>query len=215
MREARANFWGWLVLIGVVAVMGWPLLRLVGPVLLRIAAPLLLLFGGIWLAAKAGLFHRWVGDEWTEDEVGSRRRLADLQHRSDQVRLTIRELRALRLTTEEAVRAEWAEVDLDEALASLQRAMARERALLFSIEAARWVEQVEPLLAGPDVPAAEAGPCRPRRRALRSQGMDLRARLRSDRDILALDLGNSTAALVDEMLARMDRRADRALPGRW
>jgi hypothetical protein len=196
----------WSVLICVIAILGWPLLRVAGVILFRVMLPAALLFGGVWLAAQGGLFRGWGRrDEWSDEEAASRKRLADLEDRTDKVRLTLRELRALNYAAGDAPRAEWAQVDLDDSLRDLRRAMGRERAVLFSLDAARWMNRLEPLLQELDLlHAPDTRQWLRRLYDVRDQGLDILVRLRADRDARELSLGASTGGLIEEALGEID-----------
>jgi hypothetical protein len=159
---------------------------------------------GAW---QAGSFLRRRRDPGYAEEAAARKRLTALRTRVDQIEVTLRDLRSLQFGPHETIRARWAEVDLDEALRPLRRAMARERALLFSLEAARWIYRVEPLLLeiGRLNEPGGAAPVRDRLYRLRDQGAELLARLQSDSAAGASSLGTAVLALLRQALEELER----------
>jgi hypothetical protein len=213
-REPRSRVempeW-WLIPALILLVLGMPFLGLFAGALLRLLL-LSLLIGG-----SACVVRQWVMaacpcrvDQLAEEESVCRKHLAALRSRAEQMEVTLRDLRSLSLSPGDSIRARWAEVDLEKALAGAGQEMAGERARLFSVEVTRWLGQVDPLvrgLAGFDEPAI----CHwlNRLQSIRGQGVEILVRFRSDAEAAAVPLGVSTLGLTEEALQELNAlRAD-------
>ncbi|HEU4753114.1 MAG TPA: hypothetical protein VFU47_08395, partial [Armatimonadota bacterium] len=177
----------------------WVALTLAAVFVLAPALRLLrLLLTAAWWGACASIYRarrlpRLCRDACSREERASRRRLQKLYREDSSIQHTLRELRELTLTREEALRAAWAEGELRESLLLLRRAIGRERAVLYSLWTARRAAQLDHLLRRP-----------PKRRALalrlwleelnhlRAETRALHYRLTGDRDALSCSLGEST-----------------------
>jgi hypothetical protein len=211
--KTRIVAWAWwLAPVLLLMVLGLPLLRLLGPGFLR-----LLIAGAavIWVAAWAarrGLLPGWERprDAFSDEEQDRRERLAALQHEVEQMEITLRDLRALRLVPSDATRAQWAEVDLEEALGRAREAVVRERAALSLLETLRWLTHLEPLVRQFD--RLDEGSIRrwlDRFTAIRSQGVEILVRIRGDVEALKEPAGQSAVKLLEEALAELHAlRAD-------
>lgn len=202
--EQKNRTVGWIILGALLLLIGQRfLLAALFPLLLGV----LLLAGLLFWAARLG----WLREPDPAAEEFVRRfrehqaRLADLESRSEQMRVTLRDLRSLQVSPEDLTRARWAEVELEERLTQTQHRLVAERAALFQLEALQWLQQLEPLLRAPEptTPAALRGmPVRVR--ILREQGAPILARLRSDAEVTALPVGASTQRLLEEALQELE-----------
>lgn len=171
---------------------------------------------GLW---QVGSFLCSRVDPFLAEELAARRRLTSLRSQVEQIELTLRDLRSLRLGPLETIRARWAEVDLDEALRPLRRAMARERALLLSLDAARWINRAQPLLA--EISRRDeqhvTGRLFERLQDLREAGAGILARLRLDTEAASCSLGAAVSELLAQALTELERvaREPGCGPGRF
>lgn len=212
MRKKPAFAW-WMVIVVALAMMEVPALLLAGLVRLAEGFPIwLLLVGsvgaGMWICgSRIDLLSlsRPAEDEMAEEERVRRTRLASLRHEAEQMEVTLRDLRALRLPEQETTRARWAEIDLENALDNTRRAMAEERAALIQVEAVRWLSELEPLLKEIDRLSEEGiRQWLARLAAHRSRGIDIHGRLRADREASELPSALATSDLLTESLTELD-----------
>lgn len=144
-------------------------------------------------------------DPLAEEEGGCRRRLTSLQVRVEQMQATLRDLRVLALSPDDTRRAEWAEIELEEALRQTRRAMAKERTTLFLVESIRWLETVEPLLQDlRRLDEDETAAWLERLPALKSRGEAIRARLQADAEAAGLEAGGAVSGLLREALSEVE-----------
>ncbi|MGV3723032.1 MAG: hypothetical protein ACO1SX_19200 [Actinomycetota bacterium] len=209
---------GWLILpLGVLLLLCTPSLRAAGYVCLR-----LFLVGGIVIAVSAGFTRRGASlhrlrDDLSDEEATCHRRLDSLKRQVSDVEAATREVRSEFRRSAERSRVEGARTALEERLRELKSAMARERAVLYSVDATRWQRRIEPLLRElewleSDFEAADALLLEEwvqarldRLNGLRPAGMRLQARLHTDSEAAALPAGKTMVALLRRELAEMEQ----------
>lgn len=204
-RSGSAAILSWLIGIGVAVVVLPPVARLFGAGLFRLL-PLALLLVALCLAAiKLG----WLParparrDPLDVEEEERRARLDELRRELEEMEVTLRDLRDLRVHAEDEVRARWAELELEQALDRARAAMAEERALLAQLGAVRWLTALEPLVSRPpgaDDPS-EWLTVLP---GLRDRGRALLDRLEADGAAVETETGAETARLVGEALQELE-----------
>lgn len=216
-RSRNLKWMGWLILpLGVLLLLCTPSLRAAGYVCLR-----LLVVGGIAMAVSAGFTRRSASplrlrDDLSDEEATCRCRLDSLKRQVSDVEAAMREVRSEFRRSSEQSRVEGARTALEERLGELKSAMARERAVLYSVDATRWQRRIEPLLRElewleTDFEAADAFLLEEwvqarldRLNRLRPVGMRLQARLRTDSEAVALPAGQVLVALLRRELAQVE-----------
>lgn len=204
-KPARVLWW-WLVPVLLLWLLDQPVLSLVG-VFVEVMLPLTIVVLAAAFAGRVGTALGWgqAPDPLALEEAGRRQRLAALRTQADQMQTTLRDLRVLRLPGPESSRAQWAEIDLEQALRNTRQAMARERASLFMVETLRWLAQIEPLVQNLDR-LDEPGTRHwlGRLAPMRAQGVELLTRVRCDLEAAQTPSGRATESLLGEALGEMD-----------
>lgn len=198
-----------LILIPFLGVAGWVLFRM-------------LLVGGALVGVYFWASRRGVAellrpkDELSEEEAACKSRLAQLKAHAEQCESTLRELRAAFRRNSERARTEGARTELEATLRDVQQAMARERAVLYSIEASRWQREAEPLLRemdwlNTDFETTDAHLLEEWVQArldqvnkLRPVAMRLQARVRTDTEAAAIPSGETLLRLVRRELTELE-----------
>ena len=206
----------------VLALLAAPTTRTVGWVLLRLMA-VGSAVGGVyvWASRRSVAELLRTRDDLTDEESACKERLDRLTQHAKQVETTLGELRNVFRRPVERLRVEQSRSGLEATLRDLRSAMARERAILYSIEATRWQRQVEPLLKelewlGDDFEAVD--PLALERwvqirldsvNELRPVAVRLQARLRTDTEACSFPSGQSLLRLLRHELAELELlRAD-------
>lgn len=217
-RDRKLKSLAWLLApLVVLLLLSTPALRAVGLVSLR-----LLLLGGVILLLASCLSGLGVAellrlrDDLSDEDAACRERLARLAHQLEQVETAICQLRNGFRREQERAQGERSRAALEQRLRELKDAIARERAVLYSIAATRWQRRAEPLmreltLFADDLDPADAEFLEPwvrsrlnRLNALRPVGMRLLARLRADSEALALSAGRTLADVLQRELAELE-----------
>lgn len=219
--QCRSRYWrsaGWLLLpLGMALLLGAPRLQRAGLVSLRLLA-----VGGLVAVLSAGLTRRISGlrfqrDDLSGEEAAARRRLEVLGRSLIAVEAAAREVRCECRRAFERDRLEGELCALEGRTRELTAAMARERAVLYTVEFGRWRRRLAPLLRElpwleADFQAADA----PRLEAwvqarldrvnrLRPEGLRLLARLRADSDASSLQCARVMLVLLRDELAELER----------
>jgi hypothetical protein len=199
-------FWAGALLLGALLVDLLPHLRLVIGAAELLLAPLLLWLVFFAFAVVLGRrFRTETRDALHEEETACKQRLGELRARAEQIEVTLRDLRDLDLPPSDTTRAEWADVELMETLQDVRRGMARERAALFSLEATRWLGQIEPLVRQTgELDARAVADWTGRIVAIRAQGVEILARLRMDLEAVGTPSGRTAETLIRESLEELD-----------
>lgn len=203
-----------LILLPALGTLGWVLFRL-------------LLVGGALAGVYCWASRRGVTellrpkDDLSDEEAASKARLSQLKAHADQLESTLRELRTAFRRNQERHRVEGARNELETTLRDVQGAMARERAVLYSIEATRWQREAEPLLREMDWLDDDFETADPtlleewvqtrldRVNKLRPIAMRLQARVRTDTEAAAMPSGETLLRLVRRELMELEHlRAD-------
>jgi hypothetical protein len=204
----------WLLLIALLLLVV-PVIRLLAATLLGL--PALLLVGGViwWLVQRAPV--RWGEDPLDRDVRGARRRLRYLTRQSTEMAVQLQEVR--RVTRLQPGRPE--EVAASFVLERVRELMARERAVLLSVDTARWLAHVDALffeLEQMDLAQTILGIrawCG-RLSALAAAGASLQRRLQADLEVTRMPVGlqmfqvtsRVTAALATLRAELLCRHAD-------
>jgi hypothetical protein len=155
-------------------------------------------------------------DELSDEEAACKARLSQLKAHAEQCESTLRELRSAFRRNAERNRVEGARGELEATLREVQQAMARERAVLYSIEASRWQRKAEPLLRemdwlNTDFETADANLLEEwvqarldRVNKLRPGAMGLQARVRTDTEAAAMPAGETLLRLVRRELTELE-----------
>ena len=163
--------------------------------------------GAVCLGRLAGIRPlRAARGAFSAQEAACTARLTSLRRHAEQVEQTLRDLRSLSLRPPEAIRAAWAEMELDEDLRHTRRAIAAERAGLRHLEVARWLLDFEAALT--DLPASPA-----RLEELQTHGTALRQRLEADPEAIATRAGAAACALLHAGLRELNGLRDRGFSG--
>lgn len=212
-KRSVAGGWIWLLPVTIVLVQ----VLVLFPGLFRVFSALLIPAGLLLLCAyvlvsvtwpaRSGVI-RWGTDEFEDEEAARHRRLAHLAGQAEQMEQTLRDLRDLRLGPEESTRAQWAAIELEEALTRTRRAMADQRAALFSLQSLRWLTQIETLLRGLDRADARMSPAAladrlSRLPRFRAEGEELLNRIRGDDEAASTSSGAQTVRLIEESLEEL------------
>lgn len=213
--KRRRHLWGLVALGAILAQLPW--LGSPGWVLLRLLLVAGALVGVYFWASRRGMSELLrPKDDLSEEEAACKSRLGDLKTHAEQLEVTLRELRAAFRRNAERNRVEGARTELESSLRDVQTAMARERAVLYSIEATRWQRQAEPLLREMDWLDDDFETADPtlleqwvqsrldRVNKLRPVVMRLQARVRTDTEAAAMPSGQTLLKLVRRELAELE-----------
>jgi len=218
MQRKRKPKWrhGWLVPLGVGLILA-PLLGTLGWVLLRVLLVASALAGVYFWASRRGVADLLrPKDDLSEEEATCKGRLSGLKAHAEQLEGTLRELRTAFRRNAERDRVESARTSLESSLRDVQSAMARERAVLYSIEATRWQREAEPLLREMDWLDDDFETADPtlleewvqtrldRVNKLRPVVMRLQARVRTDTEAAAMPAGQTLLKLVRKELTELE-----------
>lgn len=208
--------YGGLALLGAVLLLlplsgslGWVLFRM-----LLVAAALAAVY--FWASRRGVAELLRPRDELSDEEAACKARLSQLKAHAEQCESTLRELRSAFRRNAERSRTERARSELEATLRDVQQAMARERAVLYSIEASRWQREAEPLLRemdwlNTDFETADASLLEEwvqarldRVNKLRPVAMRLQARVRTDTEAAAMPAGETLQRLVRRELIELE-----------
>jgi hypothetical protein len=222
-RKGKYNRALWLLApLLVLVLLSTSTTRTVGWVLFRLLA-----VGGavggvyLWASRRSMAELLRTRDDLTDEEAACKERLERLTQHSKQVENTLGELRNVFRRPLERLRVEQSRSGLEATLRDLRSAMARERAVLYSIEATRWQRQVEPLLRELEWIEDDFEAVDPltleqwvqtrldRVNELRPVAVRLQARLRTDTEACGFPSGQSLLKLLRHELAELELlRAD-------
>lgn len=213
--KRKRRLWGFVALGAVLAPLPW--LGPPGWVLLRLFLVAGALVGVYFWASRRGMTELLrPKDDLSDEEAACKSRLGELKSHAEQLESTLRELRAAFRRNAERSRVENSRTELESSLREVQTAMARERAVLYSIEATRWQRQAEPLLreldwldhdfetADPTLLEEWVQTRLDRVNKLRPVVMRLQARVRTDTEAAAMPSGQTLLKLVRRELAELE-----------
>jgi len=222
LRKGKAkwrNLWPVPLSVGLMLI---PALGPPGWVLMRVLLVAGALVGVYFWASRRGVTELLrPKDDLSEEEAACKSRLSGLKTHAEQLQSTLRELRTAFRRTSDRDRIENSRSSLEASLRDVQSAMARERAVLYSIEATRWQREAEPLLREMDWLDDDFETADPaqleewvqtrldRVNKLRPVVMRLQARVRTDTEAAAMPAGQTLLQLVRRELAELEHlRAD-------